>query len=198
MYLGDAHVGEGGDGVSVQRAERHLVEVDEAELGDAGSRERGGGVGPDAADADDYDKGIAELLEAFGAEEYAVPRELFEDEFVVKVAGLRALCQEEVVFVLLVEFRDVCACGLMVRLSVQGPACMLGVASTFSAVLLLSVGSGMDCFKRDSLSPCWRRWKLSRAAVATAADTAAVAASWSLEEDDVCERRDDIVMSVGE
>lgn len=120
MYLGDAHVGEGGDSVSVQRAERYLVEVDEAEFGDAGSRERGGGVGPNAADADDDDKGIAELFEAFGAEEYSVSRELFEYEFVVKVAGLRALCQEEVVFVLLVEFRDVCACGLVVALSAQG------------------------------------------------------------------------------
>lgn len=97
-----------------------MVEVDEAELGDARSRERGGGVGPDAPDADDYDKGTAELLEAVGAEEYTVSRELFEDEFVVKVAGLRALCQEEVVLVLLVELRDVCACGLVARLSVPG------------------------------------------------------------------------------
>ena len=74
MYLGNTHVGEGGDGVSVQGAEGYLVEVDEAKLGDAGSRERGGGVGPDTTDADDYDKGIAELLEAFGSEENPVSR----------------------------------------------------------------------------------------------------------------------------
>jgi hypothetical protein len=68
-----------------------LIEVDEAKLGDAGSRERGGGVGPDTTDADDYDEGIAELLKAFGSKEYTVPRELFEDKVVVKVAGLCAL-----------------------------------------------------------------------------------------------------------
>ena len=52
--FGRTDVGEGGDGVAVQRGESDLVEVDEADLGDAGADEGGDGVGSDTAAAD-YD-----------------------------------------------------------------------------------------------------------------------------------------------
>lgn len=72
LHLGHANVGERGDGVPVERAERHLVEVDQAQLGDAGAGERGGGVRADTAAADDDDEGVAQLGEPFVAEEDAV------------------------------------------------------------------------------------------------------------------------------
>lgn len=43
----------------------------------------------DAAAADDNYKGAAQLFEALGGKEDPVPGELFEDQLIVKVAGLR-------------------------------------------------------------------------------------------------------------
>ena len=64
-YLGRADVCERGYRVAVQGAEGHLVEVDEADFATAGTRQGGCCVGADAAAADDDDKGVAQLGEAF-------------------------------------------------------------------------------------------------------------------------------------
>lgn len=98
----------------VQTAERNLVEIDQAEAGDAGAGEGGAGVGADAAAADDDDKGGAQGREPRVAQEDAVARELLEDELVVKVAVLRAVGERLVVLVFFVGFGERANAGYLV------------------------------------------------------------------------------------
>jgi hypothetical protein len=102
LHLGNADVGKGGDGVAVEGAQGNLVEIDETDLGNAGTGERGGAMGANAAAADDDDEGFPELLEALVLQEDAVARQLLQDEFVVKVAQLGPLCKSLVVCIFLV------------------------------------------------------------------------------------------------
>lgn len=83
-----------------------MVEIYQADLGDAGAGEGGACVRAHAAAADYDDEGVAEFGEAFVAQEDAVPGELFEDELVVEVAGLGALGEEEVVLIFSVRFGE--------------------------------------------------------------------------------------------
>ena len=53
--------------MAVEGGESDLVEVNNADFGDAGAGERGSCVGADAAEADDYDEGAAEAGETGGA-----------------------------------------------------------------------------------------------------------------------------------
>lgn len=70
-----------------------MVEVYEADAGDAGAGEGCGGVGAYAAEADDYDEGGAEFGEAGGGEEDFVAGELLVDEVCwVGVSGRRWGC----------------------------------------------------------------------------------------------------------
>ncbi len=70
----------------VQRAEGHLIEVDESKPAAPRSCQCCSGVRADATASDDYDEGFAKLGESVVGQEDAVARELFEDEVFVVVA----------------------------------------------------------------------------------------------------------------
>lgn len=101
-----ADVGEGGDGVAVERAERDLVEVDEPEAAHARAGERGARVRPHPAAPDNDDKGGAQPRQPGLPEEDAVARQLLQHQLVVEVAGLGAPRQRLVVLVLFVRPRE--------------------------------------------------------------------------------------------
>jgi hypothetical protein len=63
-------------------------------------------VRPDTAAPDYDDKGLSELVEAFGPQEGAVTGKLLEDQLVVEITPLRALGKKLVVLVLLVGLRE--------------------------------------------------------------------------------------------
>jgi hypothetical protein len=92
VHFGSAHVSEGGHAVPVEGGQRHLVEVDDADVGGAGAGEGCHGVGADASDADDDDEAVAELFEAFVGEEDSVSCKLLEDELCSRESGLACAC----------------------------------------------------------------------------------------------------------
>jgi hypothetical protein len=59
-------------------------------------------VRTDAAAAHNNDEGLAQLVEALGCQEDAIPRKLLKDQLIVEITGLRSQCESLVPGVLLV------------------------------------------------------------------------------------------------
>jgi hypothetical protein len=129
-------------------------------------------VRADAAAADDDDKGRAQRAQAVVAEEDAVARQLLEDQLVVEVAVLRAVGQRLVVLVFGVGFGEGAGAGYLegregglawwgekkgggMGRREGGGVCTDWMAGSVS---LLVLGCGIDCFRRETRSPCCRRW----------------------------------------
>jgi hypothetical protein len=62
-------------------------------------------VRTDAAAPNYYHEGVAQLVEAVGRQERAVPRQLLEDELIVVIAGLGAACEDLVSDVFFIGLR---------------------------------------------------------------------------------------------
>ena len=67
--------------MAVQRGQRDVVKVDEAQFRDARAGEHDGRPAPHTATADDDDRSGAHARDAVLAEEGIVPRQLFAHEF---------------------------------------------------------------------------------------------------------------------
>lgn len=159
LYLGKPHVRQCCNRMPVQATQRDLVEVDQPQLRDAGPSERGCGVAADAATADHDHERVAQLIEAFGREEDAVPGQLLEYQLIVEVAGLGTsrefLCSD----VFLVrgryrsEARELLGRGLLLVISTPPPhkVLLLGKlevgggepANLLQRVVVAGVGDGI-------------------------------------------------------
>jgi hypothetical protein len=77
VNLGGSNIGECGESMTVERRQCNLVEIDQTNLGYAGTSQRCNGMGSDTTAADNDNVRSSELCEAFVCEEYTVPSKLF-------------------------------------------------------------------------------------------------------------------------